>query len=56
MNSLLDAGSVDVVVTSPPYNLGIAYGTHDDAVPRDEYLAWCDQWAQSVKRVLASDG
>jgi site-specific DNA-methyltransferase (adenine-specific) len=56
MNSLLDPGSVDVVVTSPPYNLGIAYGTHDDTAPRDEYLAWCDQWAQAVKRVLAPDG
>lgn len=56
MDSLLEAASIDVVVTSPPYNLGIAYGTHDDTAPRDEYLAWCDQWARSVKRVLAADG
>ena len=27
MKRRLEPGSVDVVVTSPPYNLGIAYGS-----------------------------
>src|SRR5687767_7050331 len=56
MERALDPGSVDVVVTSPPYNIGIAYNSHDDTVPRAEYLEWCDRWAAGVKRVLASDG
>jgi site-specific DNA-methyltransferase (adenine-specific) len=56
MRALLPAASVDVVVTSPPYNLGIAYGRHDDTAPRDEYLAWCGEWAREVKRVLAERG
>jgi site-specific DNA-methyltransferase (adenine-specific) len=56
MDTLLEPGSVDVVVTSPPYNLGIAYGLHDDTAPRDEYLAWCDRWGASVKRVLSEKG
>jgi len=56
MGTLLAAGSVDVVVTSPPYNLGIAYNTHDDRAPRDEYLEWTDAWARSVQRVLAPGG
>lgn len=56
MGRLLEPGSVDVVVTSPPYNLGIAYGRHDDTAPRAEYLEWCDRWAQGVKRVLAEQG
>jgi len=30
------ASSVDVVVTSPPYNLGIDYNSHDDTAPRAE--------------------
>ena len=34
------AGSVDAVVTSPPYNLNIKYGAYEDAKPRDQYLAW----------------
>ena len=56
MDTLLSPGSIDVVVTSPPYNLGIRYGTHDDSAPREEYLAWCDRWAQSVKQVLSAEG
>jgi site-specific DNA-methyltransferase (adenine-specific) len=31
-------GSVSVVVTSPPHNLGIQYRTYDDGRPRGEYL------------------
>lgn len=32
--------SVDVIVTSPPYNLGIAYAHYDDTRARDEFLTW----------------
>jgi site-specific DNA-methyltransferase (adenine-specific) len=56
METQLQAGSVDVAVTSPPYNLGIAYNSHDDTAPRAEYLEWCDRWAHGVKRVLAPGG
>jgi site-specific DNA-methyltransferase (adenine-specific) len=52
----MSPGSVDVVVTSPPYNLGIAYGAHDDTQPREEYLKWCRRWGAEVKRVLAGGG
>lgn len=56
MRSRLAEGSVDVVVTSPPYNLGIAYRSHADDAPREEYLAWCDTWAAEVRRVLSPRG
>lgn len=56
MREHLAEGAVDVVVTSPPYNLGVRYNTHDDGAPRHEYLAWCEEWAQEVKRVLAPGG
>ncbi len=52
----LPPGSVDVVVTSPPYNLGAPYGRYDDARPRSEYLAWMAALAGSVDRVLADEG
>ena len=48
--------SVDVVVTSPPYNLDIAYGEYRDNAPREDYLAWCTRWAAEVKRVLKEEG
>lgn len=56
MREHLATGSVDVVVTSPPYNVGIPYKTYDDTAPRSQYLAWLGQWADEVKRVLADDG
>jgi site-specific DNA-methyltransferase (adenine-specific) len=33
-------GSVQAVVTDPPYNVGIRYRSHDDAMPEDDYLRW----------------
>lgn len=47
---------VDVVVTSPPYNLGIEYSSYKDCRERTEYLDWCTRWATEVKRVLKNDG
>jgi site-specific DNA-methyltransferase (adenine-specific) len=48
----LPAHTVDVVVTSPPYNLGIDYGKYDDTAARDEYLRWTVQWCLAVKRLM----
>ncbi len=48
--------SVDVVITSPPYNLDIAYGKYRDNLGREEFLDWCVKWASEVKRVLRDDG
>lgn len=56
MREILPVGSVDVVVTSPPYNLGIAYGRYDDTAPRAEYLSWLDEWAQAVRQALSGKG
>lgn len=48
----LEASSIGVVVTSPPYNLGIKYRSYRDDLPRTEYLNWTDQWIRAVSRVL----
>jgi excisionase family DNA binding protein len=48
--------SFDVVVTSPPYNLGIEYGIYKDDLPRAEYLAWMGKVCQAVRRVMADEG
>lgn len=52
----LGAGSVDVIVTSPPYNLGIAYGSYDDRLPRNIYLEWLGDVAIAMERVLRTNG
>jgi len=55
MASLPDE-SVDLVVTSPPYNLTIAYASYRDDMPREDYLEWSYRWVAEVKRVLKPDG
>jgi site-specific DNA-methyltransferase (adenine-specific) len=49
-------GSVDVVVTSPPYNIGVAYKSYDDRRPRREYLDWLGRIAVEIERVMKEDG
>lgn len=52
----LDAGSIDLIVTSPPYNLGIAYSKYADGAERGAYLDWCETWAAAARRVLHEEG
>lgn len=52
----LPAASIDAIVTSPPYNLGIRYRSYDDGGPREEYLAWTSVWVDAVARVLRDEG
>ena len=52
----LDEASIDLIVTSPPYNLGIAYSKYSDRQNRSSYLAWFDGWAAAARRVLKHDG
>ena len=47
------AASLDVVVTSPPYNLGIRYRSYADRLPRQRYLDWTGAWV-ARDRALAS--
>jgi site-specific DNA-methyltransferase (adenine-specific) len=52
----LAPGSVDAIVTSPPYNLGIRYRSYDDTMPRARYLSWTGDWVAAARRVLGDDG
>jgi site-specific DNA-methyltransferase (adenine-specific) len=54
--SKLPAESVDVVVTSPPYNIGARYNSYQDRVPHEKYLRWTLSWAVEVKRILKPNG
>jgi site-specific DNA-methyltransferase (adenine-specific) len=54
--SELPEQSIDVVVTSPPYNIGLRYKSYDDAGDRAEYLAWMRAVGVLLKRVLRNDG
>src|SRR4029077_4893984 len=47
---------VDLVVTSPPYNLGVRYHKYSDREDRRSYLRWCREWAAQVQRILKLSG
>jgi len=47
---------VDLVVTSPPYNLGVRYGKFSDQQDRQTYLTWCGEWAAQIRRLLKANG
>lgn len=53
-----DAGFVDAIVTSPPYNLGIKYDSSvSDTMTRPEYLEqFTPAWLSEARRVLKDDG
>jgi hypothetical protein len=52
----MPAESVDVVITSPPYNLGVKYNSYMDTMPRQKYLEWTIEWCREVKRLLKPKG
>jgi site-specific DNA-methyltransferase (adenine-specific) len=49
-------GSVDLIVTSPPYGVGIAYDVHQDDIIWDEYVKFTHSWMEQAYRVLKDDG
>jgi len=48
--------SVDLIITSPPYSVNIAYDVYDDNTKIDEYLDFSKKWLESAFRVLKDDG
>jgi len=47
---------ISVIVTSPPYNLGVRYRSYDDTLPRDRYLDWTDAWTKAAARAIGPKG
>jgi len=52
----MEEGSVDLIVTSPPYGVGIDYDTHDDDVEFHEYKQFSKDWLTQAFKVLKDDG
>jgi len=53
---LLKGNSIDLVLTSPPYNVGIIYEQYDDFKQYDEYMATMDLIFSNIKNILKKDG
>jgi DNA modification methylase len=48
--------SVHLAITSPPYNVGLQYDSHNDKMPYDRYLEWLTGFWLELHRVLAQGG
>lgn len=54
--SALSENSVDLIVTSPPYNLDISYNSNDDNMCHNDYLQFTRQWLQKCYDLAKDDG
>jgi len=48
--------SVDLIVTSPPYNVDIKYNLHDDKISYDQYKEFSKKWMNRCYEWLKDDG
>ena len=53
---LIAEESIDLIVTSPPYNLNIDYKSCNDAQPYEEYLKFTKTWLKRCLKWLKNDG
>ena len=56
MKTEIESNSVDIIITSPPYNIGIKYNSHKDNMPFDKYLDWMEEFGKMCARVLKKNG
>ena len=49
-------GSVDLIITSPPYNIGTKYGNYSDSLPIDEYKTLLKKVFSECTRILKPGG
>jgi site-specific DNA-methyltransferase (adenine-specific) len=52
----LPEGEIDLLVSSPPYNVGINYDAHIDTLDMDVYWEWTKEWLSEAYRILKDDG
>lgn len=53
---LVEDNSIDLIVTSPPYNLNIDYKSCNDAQPYEDYLEFTQKWLKRCLKWLKPDG
>jgi len=53
---LIQDDSIDLIVTSPPYNVDIKYNLHDDKLSYKEYLSFTNKWLSICYQWLKNDG
>ncbi|OHD18389.1 MAG: DNA methyltransferase [Spirochaetes bacterium GWD1_27_9] len=54
--SLIDENSIDLIVTSPPYNVDIQYNSNDDKLNYNDYLDFTFLWLNKCFNLLKESG
>ena len=54
--NLVEENSIDLIVTSPPYNVDIQYNSHNDDLSYQEYLDFSLKWMRRCYKWLKDDG
>jgi site-specific DNA-methyltransferase (adenine-specific) len=52
----ISPGSIDLIVTSPPYNVDIEYEGYRDNIPYEKYLEFTEKWLMKAYELLKPDG
>lgn len=52
----MQENSIDLIVTSPPYNVYIKYNSHDDTMSYDDYLSFTKEWLTKCFKLIKDDG
>ncbi|HDI01445.1 MAG TPA: site-specific DNA-methyltransferase, partial [Candidatus Bathyarchaeota archaeon] len=53
---LIPPNSIDLIITSPPYNVDIRYGSFRDDIPYDKYLEFTEKWLRKALELVKPDG
>jgi site-specific DNA-methyltransferase (adenine-specific) len=48
--------SIDLIITSPPYNVDVEYEGYKDDIPYDKYLEFTEKWLKKAYELLKPDG
>ena len=55
--STFPSESIDLIITDPPYNIGLNYGEYyKDRIGKTEYYNFCKKWLKSCNRLLKQTG
>ena len=52
----IQENTIDLIVTSPPYNVGVGYNSHDDGVSYNTYLDFSKKWLARCYEFAKEDG
>ncbi|OGL41443.1 MAG: DNA methyltransferase [Candidatus Schekmanbacteria bacterium RIFCSPHIGHO2_02_FULL_38_11] len=52
----INESSIDLIVTSPPYNVDIKYNSHNDTMSYEDYLLFTREWLTKSYKLIKDDG